>query len=144
MLKILKNLKKSWGSVLIIVILLCIQASTDLALPDYTSKIVNVGIQAGGIEEITPEVILKEDMDNLLIFTADDEKILENYELVGNNPTSHQGKVLKDFLGKDYDVEENQIYVLKDLKDEEVSSLAGIINEPLVEYTAITNEETAN
>ena len=47
MLKVLKNLKKSWTSVIVIVILLCIQAATDLALPDYTSKIVNTGIQAG-------------------------------------------------------------------------------------------------
>lgn len=46
MLKVLKNLKKSFGSVFAIVILLCIQAATDLALPDYTSKIVNIGIQA--------------------------------------------------------------------------------------------------
>ena len=50
MLKVLKNLKKSIGAVIIIVILLCIQAAADLALPDYTSKIVNTGIQAGGIE----------------------------------------------------------------------------------------------
>lgn len=45
MFKILKNLKKTWVSVVIIVILLCIQAWTDLTLPDYTSKIVNDGIQ---------------------------------------------------------------------------------------------------
>ena len=143
MLKVLKNLKKSWASVLVIVILLCIQASTDLALPDYTSKIVNVGIQAGGIEEVAPEVISKEDMDNLLIFTNDDEKILENYELVGDEPSSHQEKVLKNFFGKDQDVEENEIYVIKDLNEEELSNLADIIAEPLVEYTAISNEETA-
>ena len=47
MLKVLKNLKKSLGFVIVIVILLCIQAAADLALPDYTSKIVNNGIQAG-------------------------------------------------------------------------------------------------
>ncbi len=45
MFKILKNLKKTWISVVIIVLLLCIQAWTDLTLPDYTSKIVNDGIQ---------------------------------------------------------------------------------------------------
>lgn len=60
MLKVLRNLKKSFWSVLVIVILLCIQATTDLALPDYTSKIVNVGIQSGGIETAVPEVISKE------------------------------------------------------------------------------------
>lgn len=46
MLKILKNLKQTWLSVVIIVLLLCVQAWADLTLPDYTSKIVNVGIQA--------------------------------------------------------------------------------------------------
>lgn len=46
MLKVLKNLKKSWIAVIIIVLLLCLQAATDLALPDYTSKIINTGIQA--------------------------------------------------------------------------------------------------
>ena len=60
MLKVLKNLKNSWVSVLVIIILLCVQAVTDLALPDYTSKIVNVGIQYGGIEEVAPEVIAEE------------------------------------------------------------------------------------
>ena len=80
MLKVLRNLKKSFWSVVVIVILLCLQAATDLALPDYTSKIVNVGIQNGGIEEVSPEMIRKSTMENLLIFTEDDEKILSSYE----------------------------------------------------------------
>lgn len=46
MIKVLKNLKHSLTSVIIIVVLLCIQAMTDLALPDYTSKVINTGIQA--------------------------------------------------------------------------------------------------
>lgn len=46
MLKVLKNLKESAISVIAIVILLCVQAATDLALPTYTSKVVNTGIQA--------------------------------------------------------------------------------------------------
>lgn len=47
MLKVLKNLKKTWVSVIIIILLLILQATADLALPDYTSKIVNIGIQQG-------------------------------------------------------------------------------------------------
>ena len=50
MLKILKNLKESWTAVIAIIILLCIQAGADLKLPDFTSQIVNVGIQQSGIE----------------------------------------------------------------------------------------------
>lgn len=46
MLKVLKYLKESYISVIIIILLLAVQASGDLTLPDYTSKIVNVGIQS--------------------------------------------------------------------------------------------------
>ncbi len=45
MFKVLKNLKKTWVSVVAIIVLLCVQAATDLALPEYTSRIVNQGIQ---------------------------------------------------------------------------------------------------
>ena len=65
MLKLLKNLKNSFWSVLVIIIFLIIQSQTDLALPEYTSKIVNVGIQSGGIEDPIPRVMSQEDMELL-------------------------------------------------------------------------------
>ena len=144
MLKVLKNLKKSWTSVIVIVILLCIQAATDLALPDYTSKIVNTGIQSGGIEEAVPKVISKEDMENLLIFTDKDDEILNNYDLIDKETSSYQEKIIKKYLGKDYDYKDKKIYVLKDLEDEKKDELVNLMSEPLLEYTAVTNEETAN
>ena len=144
MLKVLKNLKNSWITVLVIVILLCVQAATDLALPDYTSKIVNVGIQYGGIEEAVPELVSKELMENLLIFTEADEQILENYDLVEANPDNHQEKVIKKYLGKEYNVEENNLYVLKDLDEEQLNNLESLLITPLTEYSTITNEQTAN
>ena len=144
MLKVLKNLKKSWTSVIVIVILLCIQAATDLALPDYTSKIVNTGIQSGGIEEAVPEVISKEDMENLLIFTDNDDEILNNYDLIDKETSSYQEKIIKKYFGKDYDYKDKKIYVLKDLEDEKKDELVNLMSEPLLEYTAVTNEETAN
>ena len=143
MLKVLKNLKNSWITVLIIVILLCVQAATDLALPDYTSKIVNVGIQYGGIEEAIPEVVSEEAMEELLFFTENDEQILENYDLVAENLDQHQEKVIKKYLGNEYNVEENNLYVLKDLDEEQLSNLENLMISPLVEYSAITSEETA-
>ena len=144
MLKVLKNLKKSWTSVIVIVVLLCIQATTDLALPDYTSKIVNTGIQSGGIEEAVPEVISKEDMGNLLIFTDNDDEILNNYDLIDKETSSYQEKIIRKYLGKDYDYKDKKIYVLKDLEDEKKEELVNLMSEPLLEYTAVTNEETAN
>lgn len=151
MLKVLKNLKNSLGAVIIIVILLCIQASTDLALPDYTSKIVNEGIQAGGITSPIPEVISKEDMDKVLVFTDKDDEILENYtQVLASDENGYQTqekyeeKVVKKYYGNDYEVQANTIYVLKDISEEQEESLSKIIVNPLMEMTTITNEETAN
>ena len=144
MLKVLKNLKKSIGAVIIIVILLCIQAAADLALPDYTSKIVNTGIQAGGIENGVPEIISKENMDQILFFTDNPEEILNYYELVGNDETKHQEKVIDKYLGKDYEVSEDGIYVQKDLDEEELQALEDVMVTPIMELSVVTNEETAN
>ena len=143
MLKVLKNLKKSWLSVLFIVILLCVQAAADLALPDYTSKIVNDGIQAGGIDKAVPEVIAKQDMDEILMFTEDDEQILDAYELVGNSESSYQEKILKKYLGNDYSIEEDSVYVLKDLEEEQLRSLEDKLINPMLEMETITSEETS-
>ena len=124
MLKILKNLKKSWLSVVFIVVLLCLQAWTDLTLPDYTSKIVNTGIQAGGIEYVAPEVIRKSQMDNLLIFTDKDEEILSNYTLISKNNLSQEEY---NKLQKDYPELENQdLYKLNKLNKEQKEELVTV------------------
>ena len=90
MLKVLKYLKKTKFSVIAIIILLCIQAMADLALPDYTSKIVNIGIQQSGIKEVSPKVIRKSKMDEILLLTNDDNEILENYELISKDNLSNK------------------------------------------------------
>ena len=151
MLKVLKNLKNSLGAVIIIVILLCVQASTDLALPDYTSKIVNEGIQAGGITSAIPEVISKEDMDALLVFTDKDDEILDNYTMVSTSngekyetQEQHEEKMIKKYFGNDYQVQADTIYILKDIDEEQEEALTGIIVDPLMEMTTVTSEETAN
>lgn len=143
MLKVLSNLKNSFWRVIIIVILLCVQATTDLALPEYTSKIVNIGIQNGGIENAVPKVISKKDMEELLIFTNEDNEILDNYTLVGNSTNKEQEKIIRKYLGNNYVVEENTIYILKENK-ENISNLSKIISTPLMEMTTIKNKETEN
>ena len=84
MRSILKCLKKLTVPIIIAVVLLAVQAQCDLKLPDYMSDIVNVGIQQSGIEQPTPEQIRVKEMDYLLLFTEDDEKILSEY-------TEHDG-----------------------------------------------------
>ena len=151
MLKVLKNLKKSSGAVIVIIILLCVQATTDLSLPDYTSKIVNEGIQSGGITSAVPEIISKEDMDNMLVFTDQDDEILENYTMISatnengyETQEKHEEKVIKQYYGHDYEVKTDTIYVLKDISEEQEENLTGIIVDSLMEMTTITSEETAN
>lgn len=144
MLKVLKNLEKSFWSVVAIVILLCVQAQADLRLPDYTSKIVNVGIQAGGIENAVPQIVSKENMESMLMFSNNKEEILSNYTLAGENLTEHEEKVVKKYIGKDKEIAPNSMYILKDIEKEQQESLSKTMTTPLLEYTTISNEETAN
>ena len=111
MIKLMKYLKKSAGYVVLIIALLFLQAYCDLSLPDYTSKIVNVGIQQSGIEDSVPEKIRKTSMDNLKLFMDEEEKetIDSYYEEDGDN------LVLKD-----------------DVKSEEREKLNDILTKPMM------------
>ena len=111
MIKLMKYLKKSAGYVVLIIALLFLQAYCDLSLPDYTSKIVNVGIQQSGIEDSVPEKIRKTSMDNLKLFMDEEDKetIDSYYEEDGDN------LVLKD-----------------DVKSEEREKLNDILTKPMM------------
>lgn len=73
MLKIFSYLKNSKAMVLAIILLLIVQAGCDLSLPQYTSDIVDIGIQQGGIERAVPEKMRKETYENLCLFMTEDE-----------------------------------------------------------------------
>ncbi|MDO4601419.1 MAG: ABC transporter ATP-binding protein [Eubacteriales bacterium] len=74
MLKLMKYLKKSVGSIVLIIGLLFLQAYCDLSLPDYTSKIINVGIQQKGIEDGVPEKIRESSLENLELLMSEEDK----------------------------------------------------------------------
>ena len=82
----MKNLFKYaasyWKAMIAIMLILFVQAYCDLSLPAYTSDIVNVGIQQGGIEDEIPEQIAREEMDKLLLFVSeeDGQKVMDAYE----------------------------------------------------------------
>ena len=141
MFKILKNLKKSALSVAIIVLLLCVQAWADLTLPDYTSKIVNVGIQQGGIESSAPEVIRKSQMNNLLIFTKEDENILSKYTLISKN--SIDEKEFNKYKKKYPILEKEDLYIINELSKDELNELSTLMSKPLMILSNVTNEQTA-
>ena len=77
----MKYLKKSAGYIVLIIALLFLQAYCDLSLPDYTSKIINVGIQQKGIEDSVPDKLRDSTLQNLQIFMDEDQKkeVSQNY-----------------------------------------------------------------
>lgn len=141
MFKILKNLKKSALSVAIIVLLLCLQAWADLTLPDYTSKIVNVGIQQGGIESSVPQVIRKSQMNNVLIFTKEDENILSKYTLISKS--SLDEKEFNKYVKRYPTLENEDLYIINELNKEELNELGTLMAKPLMILANVTNEQTA-
>lgn len=74
MTRIFKYLKDSKRSVIAIILLLIIQASCDLALPQYTSNIVDIGIQQGGIENVALEEMRAETLENLCVFLDSEQE----------------------------------------------------------------------
>ncbi len=142
MLKVLKYLKESFISVTVIILLLILQASCDLALPDYTSKIVNVGIQQGGIENVSPDVITKSTMENLMMFTDNGEKIKESYTEISKDNLS--SKDYEKYLKK-YPVLENEnLYIKNELSSQKQEELNTLMSKPLMVIYSLNNEQTAS
>ncbi len=144
MLKVLKNLKQSFWNVVIVVILLVVQAYADLKLPDYTSRIVNTGIQASGIENAVPKIISKEQMEMLLELTDEDDIILDNYMINGSVLTVNQEETIKKYLGENANPEVESIYILENLKKEQETEFSKIIATPLTKASIILTQKDFN
>ncbi len=132
MLKLLKNLKESWIQVTLIIILLCVQAVSDLKLPNYTSKIVNIGIQQSGIENASPDVIRKSKLENLQLFVNQDEDIISKYEPLEKS---------EENVTKYRALENEEIYIIKKLSKEEREELNYIIAKPLMIINQLEDKE---
>ena len=76
MTKIFKQLARHWAACLAVAALLIVQAYCDLSLPDYTSKIVDVGIQQGGIESPVPHTVRDTTLQALELLMTEDEAAL--------------------------------------------------------------------
>jgi len=101
MLKLLKFLKKSVVALIFVVILLVIQANCDLALPSYTSDIINTGIMKNGIDSPVPSVLRKTEIDRMNLFMTDEEKtiVLPHYSVLNKDDYSETewSKYLKKY-----------------------------------------------
>ena len=118
MIKLMKYLKKSAGYIVLIIGLLFLQAYCDLSLPDYTSKIINIGIQQGGIPDGVPEKMRKSTMENLQVFMDEEtqEKVQNAYVLDG------------------------EVYELKaEVKGEKREEVNDLLCKPLMMYTSFAS-----
>lgn len=123
----MKNLFKYaasyWKAMIAIVLILVVQAYCDLSLPAYTSDIVNVGIQQGGIEDEVPRQIATEEMEKLLLFVSEDDQqtVIDAYT-EDNTSYKKEAYVLKDSVAE----EENTMENLKDILQIPMMMTSGI------------------
>ena len=123
----MKNLFKYaasyWKAMIAIVLILIVQAYCDLSLPAYTSDIVNVGIQQGGIEDEVPRQIATEEMEKLLLFVSEDDQqtVMDAYT-EDNTSYKKEAYVLKDSVAE----EENTMENLKDILQIPMMMTSGI------------------
>lgn len=127
---ILKILKKYSFYIILIFILLFMQANCDLTLPEYTSDIVNIGIQQSGIESPVPEVIREEEYNKLLLFmnSENKEKVNDSYVLITKDD--------REYLDEYPLLNEENLYILKD----DASDLRSIITLPMIMVYNISQE----
>ena len=121
MLKLVPYMKKYAGYVVLIIMLLFGQAYCDLALPSYTSNIVNVGIQQSGIEDAVPDKLREETAQVLMKFMSEDEK---------------------DTFTDAYELNDDKVYELKKLKKGERSELNDVMSQSILYFTMMVSGDS--
>jgi len=137
MIRLFKEFKPFIVSILIIIALLFLQASTELALPDYMSNIVNVGIQQNGIEDTVPEVMKVDTMDKIKIFLNEDEKNLvdDSYRLI--NKENLEKDEYEDFLKKYPALKDESLFVLNIDTEEEIERMNSFLGKAFLIVSGI-------
>ena len=121
---VLSILKKYSLYIILVLILLFMQANCDLTLPEYTSDIVNIGIQQSGISSPVPEVITEEEYNKLLLFMNSEskDKVNNSYTLISKNNNEYID---------DYPLlSEQNLYILNDNVDK--NDLKSIVTLPMI------------
>jgi len=132
--RLVKYLKPYTLLILLTIVLLFVLANADLALPDYLSKIVNVGIQQGGVENAVPLAIRESEMDKLFIFmSAEEEALVREAYLLVEPSSPNAEEYLQDYPA----LAEEPIYVLKDVDQAAIDVLNPIMAEALVVVSGI-------
>ena len=118
MKNLFKYIAAYWKYAIVILALLVLQAYCDLALPAYTSNIVNVGIQQSGVDDVIPAAVSVEEMEKICLLMTEEqtEDVLSVYE-------------------KDSETYRKEAYVLKESiqdDEEELARIGKIMNLPLM------------
>jgi len=134
MMKLMKFVKPYRWMLLFSIALIFAQANLDLALPDYLSRIVNTGIQQGGVEDAMPEAIRASEMDKVVIFlnAEDKEDILASYSLVTDSSPEYE-----TYLEKYPTLADEPIYVLNDIAQSELDRLNPAMAKALLTVSGI-------
>lgn len=129
MLRLLKYLKPYTLWVLCSIVLLFVQANTDLALPDYMSDIVNVGIQQSGVESAVPQAIRQSALENRFLFMskAEQETVLAAYTLVSKDSPEYS-----QLVGTYPTLVKESVYVLTTVDEAVQGRLSTILARPLL------------
>lgn len=132
MKNILKELKPFTISILIIIVLLLAQAMTDLALPDYMSNIVNIGIQQNGIDNAVPQVIRAGEMEKIKLFLNEEENSLidNNYKIISKeNLTKDE---YNDYSKKYEALESESLYILDTSNKEDIEKMNSFLGKAIL------------
>ncbi len=144
MLKLFPYIKKYYVMILASILLLFLQANVDLTLPDYLSRIVNIGIQQGGVDTSIPQAMRENSFNEIQLFlsTDDVETVTNAYHLVQPSDPGYAD------LAMNYPNSANQpLYVLKPLDKAQLDQLTPIISRGLTTVNfmqqAASNPEAA-
>ena len=134
MIRLTRYLKPYLALILLAIGLLFVQANADLALPDYLSRIVNVGIQQGGVENSVPVAIRADQMDRLTLFLSPDEqsRVVAAYTRVDFNSPDYE-ETLKTVPG----VADEPVYVLTSTDADEIAWLNPVMAKALLAVSGI-------
>ncbi|RJQ44752.1 MAG: ABC transporter ATP-binding protein [Anaerolineaceae bacterium] len=135
MIRLAKYLKPYLLLILIAIAMLFAQAMADLALPDYMSDIINVGIQQGGVTNAVPLAIRQSEMDKITILMTAAEKsaVLGDYILVDQSSPDFE-KTLKEYPT----VANEPVYVLNTSDKAEIEKLNPVMGKALLAVSTIT------
>jgi ATP-binding cassette, subfamily B, multidrug efflux pump len=134
MRRLLKYLRPYTLLILITIFLLFVQANADLALPDYLSRIVNNGIQQGGVQNAVPVAIRQSEMDKLITFmTADDKALVLGSYLLIQPASPEVGQYIKNYPA----LADVPVYVRKDIPRATIDSLNPIMGKALTVVSGI-------